>query len=173
MNSRTSAARIPAIRIGLPYAVALYLGAALAATGGAAGQSAVDPTKNGELTVELEFESIPGGCRTSHEPEVRMDGRVMSWRASSSFAFTYDTGNPRTAGWALRLSGVTAGSHTITVALPRDTCAGYGWLPTNRSTVELNARNGYKAKTRFNYTRTVTPPTPERRGTTPSPTPKL
>jgi opacity protein-like surface antigen len=172
MISRTSAAGTPASRIGLPYAVALYLVAALAAASTAAAQSAVDPMKNGEVTVELEFESIPGGCRTSREPEVRMDGRVLSWRAPS-FAFAYDTGNPTTAGWALRLSGVTAGSHTITVALPSDTCPGYGWLPTNRRTVEVNARNGYKAKAHFNYTRTVTPPTPERRGTTPSPTPKL
>ena len=168
----TSAAWTPAMRIGLPHAVARCLAAALAVAGGAAAQSAVNPAKNGELTVELEFESVPGGCRTSREPEVRMDGRVMSWRAPS-FAFMYDTGNPATAGWALRLSGVTAGSHTITVALPSDTCPGYGWLPTNRRTVELNARNGYKATAHFNYTPTVTPPTPERRGTTPSPTPKL
>ena len=160
------------MRIGLPHTVALCLAAALAVAGGAAGQSAV-PAKTGELTVELEFESVPGGCRASHEPEIRMDGRVVSWRGASSLAFMYDTGNPATAGWALRLSSVVAGSHTIIVALPSDTCPGYGWLPTNRRTVELNARNGYKTKAHFNYTRTVTPPTPEVRGTTPSPTPKL
>lgn len=165
MNGTTSGTSTLRTRLRLTW----ILGAALAAASAtASGQSAVDPRKGGEITVKLEFENIPTGCRlTSYQPEVRLDGRVVSWRAPS-FVYQYDTGNPATSGWALRTSGVVEGSHEIRVALPSGTCGGYGWLPNNRATVTLNSRNSYKATAQFNYTRMVTPPKPENPTTVPT-----
>jgi hypothetical protein len=164
MNGRTSA----------------IVGAALAvACSAASGQTAVDPKASGEVTVQLQFENLPPGSRTSSscqltnfEPDVKLDGKVVSWRGPA-LSYVYDTGNPLTRGHALRISGVAGGRHTIEVALPSGTCPGYGWLPSNHLVVTLNSRNSYEATAKFNYTRMVTVPTPERPGTLPTKPPPI
>ena len=124
----------------------VLLGAALAvACTAALAQTPVNPKSSGEITVKLEFENIRTGCRlASYQPEVTLDGRIVSWRPPS-FSYVYDTGNPTTRGQALTISNLPEGAHEIRVALPSDTCPGYGWLPSDRRTLTLSALNRYRA----------------------------